>query len=115
MAQRDDLLRAGVDLRQHDRGLVGLGARGGEECSSAARPGVMRASRSASSTIGSVGIERRDVPEAVDLRLDGVVDARVAVADRDGQDAAEEVEVLAAVGVAARAGPSPLSSTIGSA
>ena len=48
---------------------------------------------------GQRRVERRDVREAVDLRPDRGVDLVVGVADGDGQDAAEEVEVLVAVGV----------------
>ena len=44
-------------------------------------------------------IERRDVREPRDLRDHRRVDLLVGVADGDGQDPAEEVEVLVAVGV----------------
>ena len=43
------------------------------------------------------GVERRDVAEAIDLRVERSVHLRVRLAERHREDAAEEVEVLATV------------------
>src|SRR5436309_4119002 len=99
MAERHDLAAPGVDLRHHHRGLVGLGAAGGEEALLELPRGDAR------ELLGQLddrdrGVERRDVPQPIDLRLDGGVDLVVAVTHRDGEDATEEVQVLAAVEVA---------------
>ena len=56
-------------------------------------------------------VERRDVAEPVDLRLDRGVHLVVRVPDRDRQDAAEEVEVLSPVGVLRTCIPLPDSRT----
>ena len=98
MAQRDDLGGSRVELREHDRGLVGLRAGGREEAL------LQPPRRDPRERLGELHgrerrIERRDVREPADLRDDRRVDLLVGVADRDGQDAAEEVEVLVAVGV----------------
>ena len=45
---------------------------------------------------GFVGIERGGVLQAIDLRLDFAGDLGIGVADGDGEDAAEEIEILAA-------------------
>jgi hypothetical protein len=98
VAQRDDLQPAGVDLREHDGGLVGLGA-GAREVRL-----LEAARREAGERLGERddregGVERRDVSEAVDLGLDGRVHLVVRVPDGDREDPAEEVEVAFPVGV----------------
>ena len=88
-----------ADLRERDRRLVGLGAAGSEErlagLADLAGREVEQLLRELHDPDG--GVERRDVAEAVDLGVQRRVDLRVRLPDRDGQDAAEEVEVLAPV------------------
>ena len=99
MAERDDLLPPRVRLREGHGGLVGLGAAGAEE-------GLLElARRELHELLGELHdrqrrVERRHVPEPVHLRADRRVHPLVRVADADGEDAAEEVEVPLAVEVA---------------
>ena len=99
MAERDDLLPPRVRLREGHGGLVGLRAARAEE-------GPLEpARRQLHELLGELGdrqgrVEGRDVPEPIHLRAHRRVHARVRVADADRQDAAEEIEVLAAVEVA---------------
>ena len=46
-----------------------------------------------------VGIQRGSVLQAIDLRVDLGSDFRIAVADRDRQDAAKKIEILVSVQV----------------
>src|SRR5262249_33760188 len=84
------------DLGERDRGLVRFGAARGEE-------GLVElARREADELLGQIDdpegrVERRDVPEAVDLRVERGVHALVRLAEADGEDATEEIEVAPAV------------------
>ena len=97
--QRDHLRAAGEELGHHHRSLVGFRA-GRREIRLFEIP-----RRDSRQPLGQLdhrerGIKRRDVREPVHLSLDRCVDLLVRVTDRNGQDAAEEVEILVAVGVA---------------
>ena len=61
--------------------------------------GVIEAIFAASAACGSCGEYRRYVLQRIHLRVELRVDAVVAVADADRHDAAEEIEILVAVGV----------------
>ena len=95
VAQRDDVVGAGGHAREKNRGFVGFGAGVGEEAF------LQRAGSDLRHFFGEiddgfVGIERGSVLQAIDLRLDLAGDFGIGVADGDGQDAAEEIEIPAA-------------------
>ncbi len=95
VAQPHNVVGAGGHAREQDGGFVGFAAGIGEEAL------LQSAGRDLGDFFGQiddgfVGVERRGVLQAVDLRLDLAGDLGIGVADGDGQDAAEEVEVLAA-------------------
>ena len=94
---RQDLLAAGRLARQLDGVLVGLGAAVGEE------EDVDVAGRDLGQLLAQPGArlgghERIGVGQLLGLRLDGVDDALVAVADVDAHQLRVEVEVALAVG-----------------
>ena len=98
VAQRDDVVTWAGHAREQDRGFVRFGAGAGEEALlqfSGRDLGELFGERDD----GFVGEKRRGVLELVDLRLDLRSDLGIAVADADGDDAAEEIEVFVALDV----------------
>ena len=95
VAQGHDVVTAGGDAGEKNGGFVGLGAGVGEEA-------FLELARSDLRELFGechdlfIGIERRGVLQAVHLRLDLARDFRVAVADRNREDASEEVEITPA-------------------
>ena len=76
--ERDELLTARRDLRERHRRLVGLGAARGEERLAGLAD---LAGRELDELLGELddpdrGVERRDVPEAIDLRVERGVHLR---------------------------------------
>ncbi len=98
MAQGDDVLALGVDLRQQHRGFVGFRAAVGEKRFFQS-PGRDLRELFRQTHLRLVGIERRHMLNLVSLLVDRLGDSIVAVADADGENAAEEVEKLPPVGV----------------
>jgi hypothetical protein len=99
MPQGDDLARPGIAARGKNGGFVGLRAAVGEK---RLREAPLRRERSdllRQSRLRRGGEDRGDVLEAVHLLVHARVHALVAVADADGDDAAEEIQVAVAVGV----------------
>ena len=98
MAQGDDVLALGVDLRQQHRRLVGLRAAVGEKrFFQPPRRDLRQLFRQAHLRL--VGVERRHVLHFVGLLVDRLGYFVVAMADADREDAAEKVQILLAVGV----------------
>jgi hypothetical protein len=99
VAQGHDLGALRVQAGGQDGRLDGLGAAVGEE--GLGRPLAREERRQLLGQLddGDGGEERRHVLQRARLALDGAHHPRVAVAEGDGDDAAEEVEVLLAVGV----------------
>jgi len=96
VAQGDDVVAAGGHAREKDGGFVGFAAGAGEEALLQVARGDLGDFFGEGHDV-FVGIERGGVLQAIDLRGDFAGDLGVAVADGDGQDAAEEIEVLVAV------------------
>lgn len=99
VSECDDVAVASVQAGGVDGGFVGLGAGVGEH-----GPRKRAAGRDGGKLPGQLhhgcrGVKGGRVAEGVDLAVDTSVDLVVAVADGNGDDAAEEVEVLAAFGV----------------
>ena len=98
MAEGDDVTRTGVAAGEHDGRFVGFGAAVGEE-------GLGEiAGSNGGDFLGECDLgfgekDGRDVLEFIKLRFDFGVNFIVAVANADGEDAAEEIEVLVAVGI----------------
>ncbi len=95
VAQRDNVVAAGGHARQEDGGFVRFRPGAGKKTF------LQRAGSNLRDFFGQghdvlVGIERRSVLHPVDLRVDLAGDFGIAVAHRDGQDAAEEIEIFAA-------------------
>ncbi len=96
--QYDDLLLARVDLRQHDRGLIGFGpARREEAFLQLARRDLRQPFRDAD--LFPSGIDARGVHEPRNLILDALHEVGMRMPDAGRENAAEEIEVLAAVQV----------------
>ena len=97
--------------QRHDLGVAGVAARGRMAVSFASvpelvkkdlvssPPGVMRGDLLRERRLRLIGEDGGDVLERVELLVDFGVHLLVAVADAHGDDAAEEVEILVAVGV----------------
>ena len=99
VAQRDDFVRAGVAARGQNGGFIGFGAAVGEEAL-----GQLAARSDAGDALGQrglrlIGEHGRDVLQLVDLLVNLSIHRLVAMADADGDDAAEEIQILIAVGV----------------
>ena len=93
VAQDDHLLRAGVDARQQDGGLVGLGSGVAQE------DPLEIAGQDARDRLGEIGqrgigVQRRGVHQGLRLADDRFGHLGMAVADAHGQHAAEAIEVL---------------------
>ncbi len=99
VAQRHDFGTAGVASRRQNRGLVGFRAAIGEERLGELAPGRDLSQLLRERRLRLVGEHRRDVLQAIDLRVQLPVHVLIAVADADGDDAAEEIQILIAVGV----------------
>jgi hypothetical protein len=98
VAQRDDVgVAGGVPGEEHGR-LVGFGARGGEEALLEG-PGSDLGQLLGQSHLGLVDVQGGDVLQRLILVDDRLVHCLVAVAHAHGQDAAEKVEILRALGV----------------
>jgi len=98
VAKRDDLITSGVDARELDGGFVGFGAAVAEETlSDLAGSDLRQLLRERDD--GFVRKKSGGVLELVDLRLDLRGDAWVRVSDGDGDNAAEEIEILVALDV----------------
>ena len=99
MAQRHDLGVAGVAAGGEDGGLIGLGSAVGEETL-----GELAIRRDGGDLLGQSGLRLigehgGDVLQGINLLVDLGVDLVVAMAHAHGDDPAEEVQVLIAVGV----------------
>ncbi len=99
VAQRDDFSRPGVAARGENRGFVRLGAAVGEK-----RFGQFSARRDLRQLLGQrrlrlIGEHGGHVLQPVHLRVHLAIHLFIAMADADGDDAAEEIQVLIAVGV----------------
>ncbi len=99
VTQRDNLGRSGIAARGQNRGFVRFRAAVGEE-----RFGQLSARRDLRQFLGQrrlrlVGEDRGDVLQPIDLRVHFPVHLFIAMADADGDDAAEEIQVLIAVGI----------------
>ena len=96
MPQRHYFKVPGVHARHLDRGFVGLGAAVGEvRFLQRARRDLRQLLRQVDHRL--IGKAGRNVLHAIDLRLGSRDHARIAVADADGDDAAEKVEILFAL------------------
>ena len=95
--QADDLAAPGVHLGQHDRGFDSLGAAVGEHDLVEAGGGET-GEPLGRGHVGLRHIEVRGVAQARDLVLHGLDDPRMAVPDRGGEDAGEQVEVFTPIG-----------------
>ena len=98
VAQRDHFVAAPVEGGQENRRFVRLGAGTGEEDL------VQLLRRHFADALGQFDLgadqkEGRGVDDAVELRLDRVVDLGNGVTADDGGDAAEEVEILPAIAI----------------
>ena len=99
VAQRHDFGRSGVAAGGENRGFVGFGAAVGEE-----RFGELAGGRDLGQFLRErglrlIGEDGGYVLQLVDLRVQLLVHLFVAVADADGDDAAEEIQILIAVRV----------------
>ena len=91
--QRHHFKVPGVHARHLDRGFVGLGAAVGEvRLLQRSRSDLRQLLRQVDHR--HIGKARRDVLHAIDLLLGARGDTRIAVADADGHNAAEKVEIL---------------------
>ena len=96
--QGDQLDGPGVDLRQSHRSFVRLCSAGGEHGFLQA-PGCDPCQAFGEFDDWQGGIEGRYMAKAVKLRLEGTVHPLIALTQGDGQDAAEEIKVGAALPV----------------
>ncbi len=99
VAQGDDLARPGGAASRQNGHLVGFGAAVGEE---RLRQAAIRGERGDLGGQGRLrlgGEDCRDVAQPVHLLVDRAVDTVVGMADANGDNAAEEVQVLIPVGV----------------
>jgi len=99
VAQRDDFRRPRETARCQDRSLVCLGAAVREE-----RLAQTAAGRDLDDTLGQRGLrlcgeDCRDVLRPVDLLVNPGIHFFIAVADADGENAVEKIQILVAVGV----------------
>ncbi len=99
VAESDDFAIAGVAARGEDGRFVGLGPAVGEEGFGKFSIGRETGDLFCQGSLRFVGEESGDMLQRVDLTMDCSVHLIVAVADADGDDAAEEIEVLVAVSV----------------
>ena len=99
VAQRHDFRVAGVAARRQDGGLVGLRAAVGEERFGELAAGRDRGDLLRQRRLRLVGEHRGDVLQRVELAVHLGVHLVVAVPHAHRDDAAEEIQVLVAVGV----------------
>ncbi len=97
--ERDDLARPGVTAGGEDCGFVGFGAAVGEEglgqLSARGDSGQLLRQR----RLRLISEDRGDVLHGLQLLHDLPGYGRVGMADADGHDAAEEIQILVAVGI----------------
>ena len=96
--QRDDLLLAGIDLCQHDRGLVRFRAAGREEALLELARGDLRQSLGDAHLLDS-RVDARGVHQPRELILQALDELWMRMPDPRCQNAAEKIEVFAAVEV----------------
>ena len=99
VAQGHDLVAAGVAARGQDGGFVGFGPAVGEEAFGEAAAGRERGDLLGERGLRLIGEQGGDVLQGIELLVDLGIDLVVAVADAHGDDAAEEIQVLIAIGV----------------
>ncbi len=98
VAESDDVTRTGVAAGEHNGGFVGFGA-------AVTKERLLQVAWSDGGDFlgeGDLGFGEEDggdVLEFIELGMDFGVDFRVAMANADGENAAEEIEILVAVGI----------------
>src|SRR6266542_2068869 len=98
MAQRDDVLALGVELRQQYSGFVSLRAAIGKK-RFLQPPGSNLRQLLRQANLRLVGIKRREMLHLVGLLIDRLRYFLVAMPDAHREDAAEEIQELLAVGI----------------
>src|ERR1035438_8736981 len=99
VAQRHDLRAAGIAARRQNGGLVGFSAAVGEKRLGQLTFGGKRRNLLGERRLRLIGVDGGDVLQCIQLAMDFGVDLLIAVAHADGDDAAQKIQVLIAVGV----------------